>query len=453
MSTTKVMLGSAMKSSSLAQSLASSLSEQVFSGSVEKEVYRLIVRLGCGESEAQLSTYMANASGPGVAKYLSECYTFFDPINFSDYLSSQTQEYLTRVASEKIHGLVKNIEERPDEAYRLATSISEDIASASGGLHTIRFQSDTEVAEKLLHRIEAFRESGQKYVGVPTMWSQFEQLQNSFVPGLSIILSRPSHGKTQLMLDLMLQMKQQGIDCGMISMEMSLPEIQARMSRTLVGASMMDFLLGKMTDEQMAVLRERKSSVGSGKVHMVGTEQRIFYEDFPEIVRRMRRAGAKIIFGDYIQLIQMRDRNKTSNRYQELSLISDMLQRASKENQVPIVMCAQATREVEKRSWQQPRQGDIADCSGIEQNAGLILSAMRPHMYGHNTDEHGAEYGASYTIVQIVKKREFEEGVMGFRFNSSTGRYLEMPNGPLGIPIGPGSSFRGDDIFNSIDPF
>ena len=118
----------------------------------------------------------------------------------------------------------------------------------------------------------------------------------------------------------------------------------------------------------------------------------LFIDDTPAIsIERMllkiRDAvssfGVEIIIIDYLQLIEIDDKNvKATNREQCVSIIVKKLKAISKELDIPIVLLSQLNRAIEDRlGTKRPILNDLRDSGAIEDDSDIVCFLYRPEYY------------------------------------------------------------------------
>ena len=223
--------------------------------------------------------------------------------------------------------------------------------------------------------------SGEGGEAVLTGIKELDRLSGGFFPGeLTIIAARPGMGKTEIALC-----------CAEFA---SLNERKAH------------FVTLEMTSKQLARrLMSSRSGVPTGKIRRVdlGEVEIKALKDAAEFLQKaklsisshrtisglwqfVRRAAAKkeidILFVDYAQLMQDDDAKKGANREQEISAISRTLKRISTEFNIPVVLLAQLSREVEKRADKMPQLSDLRESGSLEQDADNVYFLVRLDTYG-----------------------------------------------------------------------
>lgn len=96
-----------------------------------------------------------------------------------------------------------------------------------------------------------------------------------------------------------------------------------------------------------------------------------------------------MIVVDYAQLIEIKSR--AHSREQEVAQISRQVKRMAKELQVPVLLLAQLSRDMEKRSDHRPHLSDLRESGALEQDADKVIMLHRPDFYDRSAREGVAE--------------------------------------------------------------
>jgi hypothetical protein len=81
-------------------------------------------------------------------------------------------------------------------------------------------------------------------------------------------------------------------------------------------------------------------------------------------------------------LMEDDEAKKNGNREQEISAISRTLKRISTEFNIPVVLLAQLSRQVESRADKMPQLADLRESGSLEQDADNVYFLVRLDTYG-----------------------------------------------------------------------
>ena len=140
----------------------------------------------------------------------------------------------------------------------------------------------------------------------------------------------------------------------------------------------------------------------------------------------MRDVDCVII--DYLGLIQSAE--KTENRVQEVTKITKNLKMMAKDLNIPVVCCAQLSRNTEGRGKShRPQLSDLRESGSIEQDADIVLFLYREEYYsGEKDSESQDEIEPNKTELIVAKNRHGETGTVDLIFDSEFTRFRSVDN-------------------------
>ena len=235
---------------------------------------------------------------------------------------------------------------------------------------------------------------------------------------LVIIAGRPAMGKTTLAMNIAFNAanailtgrandKYKGAVV-FFSLEMSSPQLAARVlsSQTKIPSSSMRE--GSLTDEDFLKMSQYAAAIGRVP---------LFIDDTPGMSVPMMRARARrlarkhggiaLIVIDYLQLMTSPGGRRSENRVQELSEITRGLKMLAKELDVPVIALSQLSRTVEARDDKRPQLSDLRESGSIEQDADLVMFTYREEYYLEGRDPSGrmSNSSSNATVVENWQKR------------------------------------------------
>ena len=194
---------------------------------------------------------------------------------------------------------------------------------------------------------------------------------------LIILAARPAMGKTSLITNMAIRIAQAGHPVGFFSLEMSRMELNMRMA-AVIGKVNIQSIINRTAPTNADLLKATKALPEVAKLPItINDKAGVPINYIRQCARRMVRDGAKVIFLDYLQLVQ--PSKGRSNRNDEITIISNGLKHMAKELNVPVVALSQMNREFEKTTHykgkevkRRPRMSDLRDGGAIEQDADSI---------------------------------------------------------------------------------
>lgn len=210
-----------------------------------------------------------------------------------------------------------------------------------------------------------------------TGFPSFDRLTGGLLPKTSIILAgRPGQGKTQVALNLAVNVASSSNPVGVFTLEMGREEYAKRYLMMKTGISTVKLNKpSELTEIEVELLKRARDEM----------KLSIMIDDTPSIplaklvtrARRMvRRSGIKLLIIDYLQLIEHRD-PLTTTREQVVAAISKRLKHLSKELNIPVVALSQLSRQAERGGGIPPMLSDLRESGSIEQDADMVVFVHR----------------------------------------------------------------------------
>ena len=234
--------------------------------------------------------------------------------------------------------------------------------------------------------IERLQEHKESITGVPSGFTDLDQLTSGFQPSdLVIVAARPSMGKTSLVLNIAQHVGvKTGKTVGFFSLEMSKEQLFLRMLTAEARIDAHKFRGGFLSESDYERLSHSLGVLAEAKVFIDDTAAIGVLEMRAKARRLMAEHGLDLLIVDYIQLMQ--GRGRFENRTQELASISRSLKGLAKELNVPILMLSQLSRAPESRSDHRPQLSDLRESGALEQDADVVIFIFREDQYGATPD-------------------------------------------------------------------
>jgi len=241
------------------------------------------------------------------------------------------------------------------------------------------FTSIKVVAQQQLELIEERASRQILMTGIPTGFTEFDQMTNGLQPAdLIIVAARPSQGKTSLALTIAQNASiQRGCTVGIFSLEMSKQQLVQRMLCSEARVDAHRLRSGYLNREEWGRLAEGLARLAEAK---------IFIDDTPGISILEMRAKARrlkaehsldLLIVDYLQL--MTGRGRIESRQQEVSQISRDLKGLAKELNVPLIALSQLSRAPETRTDHRPQLSDLRESGCLSGDTLIYLPGQGVH--------------------------------------------------------------------------
>jgi len=249
-----------------------------------------------------------------------------------------------------------------------------------------------EVLEQTIEAIQSRLENDDKITGVPSGFSELDQLTGGFQSSdLIILAARPAMGKTALILNCAINAAHAGKQVVVFTLEMSKEQL---MSRVLASEACVDSARLRKGD----LSPEEQDRLIEGARRIYALNKNLGIDETPgisltELRSRCRRHhkehGLGMVVIDYLQLMGANTGKRYENREREISEISMGLKALAKELQVPIIALAQLNRGPDSRTDKRPKISDLRESGSMEQDADMILFIYRDEYYNPASEDAG----------------------------------------------------------------
>lgn len=303
------------------------------------------------------------------------------------------------------------LEKAQSELIRLST---EYIPS---GQKTIK-EAIEQVGVEISERAEGNKPTGSV---LSTMASVNRQLGGYNNSDLVVLGARSGMGKTAYIVSEAVGMALAGEPVGFFSLEMSTTQIVYRIASQVTQIDNRTLSREQMTTEQVARFYSYCDKIKALP---------IYFDDTPAIkIQQLRakahkmkeRYGIKILFIDYLQLIQ----SEGYSRENEVANVSKTLKQIAKELNIPIIVLSQLSRKCEERADKKPILSDLRESGSLEQDSDIVGFLFRPSYYGFENDEDGNPIAPDYAELIVAKFRNGETGIVPLRYKGSLTMYSD----------------------------
>jgi replicative DNA helicase len=349
------------------------------------------------------------------------------------YPTASSAARYARIVEE--HALLRRLIDAGNQIQEIGFAIPEDVNEAIDSSEELvysvgdkRLRDDYHPIRPLLGEsmveIEQLYERGEPIIGVPSGFSDLDELTAGWHPSnLIIVAARPSMGKSSLMGDFALNAAvRRNIPVIIFSLEMSRQEVVKRFLSSEARVDSQRIQKGTLQEQDWS-----KLSNALGRL----AEAPIFIDDsanvtLMEMRAKCRRLKAKHNLGlvviDYLQLMQ--GPSKSENRQQEVSEISRHLKIMARELSVPVLCASQLNRQVEYRSDKRPLLGDLRESGSIEQDSDLVMFIYRDEVYHPDTEARGE------AELIIAKHRNGPTGKVNLAFMNQYTKFASLARVP-----------------------
>ncbi len=378
-------------------------------------------------------------------------------VNAEDYGRTIHDSYLRR----ELIGVGEDI---VTEAYShdIDVGASDQIAGAEAKLFALAengtpeggFQDlSTALGESVRMAEIAFKRDG-GLAGVSTGLAGLDRLLGGLHPSdLVILAARPAMGKTSLAVNIAFHAATASLDdpghprqpAAFFSLEMSASQLATRILAEQTEVSSEKIRRGELTGDDFQKLVIAAQRLETAPFYIDDTPA-ITVSTLRTRARRLKRQqeGLSMIIVDYLQLMRPAVGQRTDNRVQEISNITQGLKAIAKELNVPVVALSQLSRAVEQRDNKRPILADLRESGSIEQDADVVMFIYRDEYYREKeepvqrTDEPDDKFQDRHDkwiemmekvhgLAEVIvgKQRHGPTGVVTLHFSGATTKFSD----------------------------
>ena len=285
--------------------------------------------------------------------------------------------------------------------------------------------------------------------GVSTGLIDLDQKIGGLHPSdLVILAARPSMGKTSLACNIAYDIarhyawepqpdgSRKTVSGGVVaffSLEMSAEQLAMRLLAEASGVSGDRLRKGEIDAVEFGRIRDAALEIQEAPLFIDATGGITMAKLAARARRLKRQHGLDVIFVDYLQLVTGGD-NKSDNRVQEVSMITQSLKALAKELSVPVIALSQLSRQVENREDKKPQLSDLRESGSIEQDADMVMFIYRESYYlsraepregtpEHLTWQEQMDQVAGLAEVILGKQRHGPIGSVRLSFNEDLTKF------------------------------
>lgn len=286
------------------------------------------------------------------------------------------------------------------------------------------FANIPRIEKQIENRAELTKQN--KLSGVNTGFDDLNKMLGGYQPGdLVIIAARPSMGKTAIALHSALAAVKDSDGALFFSLEMTRERIIDRivLSETNIPRNRYaNGMLSGLDKEEFELWKERAKrwtlDIPDGRLGV--DTLKIEYR------RIKKKKDIKIIFIDYLTLMDFSDFSDKLRKDEKISAVTKALKQLAKEERIPIVLLAQLNRESDKRGGsKRPMLADLKESGAIEEDADVVLLLYRAEYYGITSDDDGASTKNIGEII-IAKHRNGNTGTVKYRHDGTMSKFYKF---------------------------
>ncbi|MFK5583149.1 MULTISPECIES: replicative DNA helicase [unclassified Serinicoccus] len=277
-----------------------------------------------------------------------------------------------------------------------------------------------QLIEPTMDEIEHAAGSSGEMTGVPTGFTELDELTNGLHPGQMIIIAaRPAVGKSTIALDMARAAAiKHAMPTVVFSLEMSRTEITMRLLSAESEIPLQNMRKGNMRDRDWTRLAETQGRITDAPLFIDDSPNMSLMEIRAKCRRLKQRNNLKMVIVDYLQL--MSSGKRVESRQQEVAEFSRALKLLAKEIEVPVIALSQLNRGPEQRTDKKPQMSDLRESGSIEQDADVVILLHRESMYERESPREGE------ADVIVAKHRNGPTDTVVVAFQGHYSRFTNM---------------------------
>ena len=236
---------------------------------------------------------------------------------------------------------------------------------------------DDQSLEDAFNRIEKLSKDRNAIRGIPTGFSELDQILSGFQKSdLIILAARPSLGKSSLAIDIARNASLNSkASVAIFSLEMGKDQITDRLIAAQSKVDLWKIRTGRrLQDQDFSKIRDAMGVISGAPIY-VDDNLTAGIMQMRAMARRLQAdKGLDLLIIDYLQLIQ--PRKDSDNIVAQVSEVSRGLKSLARELNIPVLALSQLSRAVEQRGGK-PKLSDLRDSGSIEQDADVVLFISR----------------------------------------------------------------------------
>lgn len=203
---------------------------------------------------------------------------------------------------------------------------------------------------------------------------------------LIVVGARPGVGKTSFVLSCALNNARAGVPLLFYSFDMTPTQIVHRLLAATTGVDLEKIRAGQLIEDDWNCVMEHSKDLYEMPLHIECGAPRQIDKLCEQITQDVAKVGARIVYIDYLQLLECNNKRAVENRYQEVATFSRSLKTLARQLNIPVVVTSQLNRRPELRQevsyrYMRPNMYDLRDSGTICEDANLVLLLDRPEMF------------------------------------------------------------------------
>lgn len=324
--------------------------------------------------------------------------------------------------------LIYLLQEAREQAYEGDETVEEighrSVAAISQIVQGSNSTKAPDMAETMVSTIKGLEEyagTDRTTLGVPTGLNEYDQMIGGFCPtDLIVIAARPAVGKTSFLCSIAeYQARALGKSVAVFSLEQPKEELARKLiayqDRTI---DLKQFRTGPISDAFWKRVTGAAKPLSKLPIYIEDRSRQNVFQIADRARVLVAEKQIEVVYIDYLQLIR-------PHRKDPLNVIigeqTKELKALARELRVPVVLMAQVSRDVEKRSDKRPMLSELRWSGDVEQDSDLVTFIHREDLY--------SDGGASEPVVDVElivrKNRHGPTGTALVKFVKRTTHFVD----------------------------
>jgi replicative DNA helicase len=366
-------------------------------------------------------TKLGELSRAGGAEYLHTLTSLVPTAaNAGYYANIVTEKALLRRLVEAGTRITQMGYKAEGEVLDLVNNAQAEIYSVTGTQEAEDYVPLTEAVTVAIDEIEAAKHKDGSMTGVPTGFTELDELTNGLHPGQMIIVAaRPALGKSTLALDFARAAAiKHDMPTIFFSLEMGRSEIAMRLLSAEATVPLQHMRKGTVDNRDWTTIAATRGRINDAPLYIDDSPNMTLVEIRAKCRRLKQRVGLKMVIIDYLQL--MTSGKRVESRQQEVSEFSRALKLLAKELQVPVIALSQLNRGPEQRADKLPALSDLRESGSIEQDADVVVLLHRESAYEKDNPRAGE------ADLIVAKHRNGPTKTVTVAFQGMYSRFADM---------------------------
>jgi replicative DNA helicase len=259
--------------------------------------------------------------------------------------------------------------------------------------------------------------AGNKLAGITTGLADLDDKLGGLHNGdLVVVGARAAMGKTSFLLGMAISAAANGNPIGLISGEQPIQQIAMRMLSVASKVDAKKFRTAAFSESEWSKVFNAVAHTGSLPMQFLDRSAPTMAEVIRVARRWKHKHGIRALYVDYLQRIV----GEGDRKFEQVGNVARGLKNLARDLDMPVVVLAQVSREVEKRANPVPKMGDLSDSSEIEKEADQVLMLFRPGYYDDAADQNVAR-------IILDKNRHGPTGYVELAWNGPTMTFSDNP--------------------------